>query len=230
MRPSTSPSGRSGARRLLALALLAAPFASAGCITSPNPSWNHWSMSSVEGSMANFFLGYDPDVTGSYRNQVWADKLSINLTAQRHLFNWNPMNPNQPAAPRPFGYTPAGVAYAPLPDFAWYMHAESIVWGGILMAATAGTFIPIPVGTVLGQFAPGGGEEFARGMGQVATPVKVLSVSFVNETIGEGGPVVGIFGGAAQGVQRERIEAAKNGYSPMSAKTGGAGKRVTWKP
>ena len=216
-------------RGLVALSLAAAPFVSTGCISSPNPSYNHWSIASVEGSMANYFLGFDPDETGSYRNQVWADKLAINLTGQRHLLNWNPMNPNQKPAPRPYGYTPAGVAYAPLPDFLWYFHVESIVWGLTIAAATGGTFIPIPVGTIMGQFAPGGGEEFAAGMGHLTTPVKVFTVSFVNETIGEGGPIIGIFGGAAQSVQREHVEAAKNGYSPMTAERGGPGRRVTYK-
>ena len=47
-------------RGLVALSLAAAPFVSTGCISSPNPSYNHWSIASVEGSLANYFLGFDP--------------------------------------------------------------------------------------------------------------------------------------------------------------------------
>jgi hypothetical protein len=186
---------------VVALAALAA-----GC-ASPSQRHNHWNASSVEASLASYFLGYDTDTGLSYRDQRWRDERQISQTMTRHLLNWNSENPFQ--KPSRYGPdSPRDIPHSPIPYAQYYFGWESLVWGAIIYGWT-GTFIPIPVGAIIGTFEPGGGREFAMGFSEALEPVRVLTVSFVNETVGEGGPVIGLFAGSARSVQDQNLEEAK---------------------
>ena len=50
-------------------------------------------------------------------------------------------------------------------------------------------------GSIIATFQKGGGTEFWGGFTETLRPVRVMTATFVNETVGPNGPVVGIFTG-----------------------------------
>jgi hypothetical protein len=156
-------------RRLLLCAL---PALLASCVSSPSKEYNHWSGHHVAPSMARNFLGYAPDADGTYRERLWRDRKNIDLTFQRHFFNWNPHSPFQPEDESHYGPRPANT---PLPNPLPY-------------------FVVLP-GSVIASFEPGGGAEFWSGFRTWFGPDRAMVVSFVNETVGPNGPVMSVFTG-----------------------------------
>jgi hypothetical protein len=144
---------------------LAAASALGACHTTPEPYDNHWNVGSLGPRMAYYGLGYNPVLADTYRDSQWQDKQDINLTLRRHFLNNNPENPFEPedtslSDPRP--------PHSVVPDPVQYFHLESIFFG-LGFSALTGTFIPIPVGSVLGTLEEGGGEEFSQGIKQTAS-------------------------------------------------------------
>jgi hypothetical protein len=146
-------------------AVLLLGLASTGCQASAGQQSNHWNIESIGPRLAYHGLGYRSDLSESYRDHQWQNKQDINLTLRRHFLNHNPNNPFQAddpslTAPRP--------PHSILPDPVDYFHLESLLVGAIMDGAT-GTFIPLPIGSILGTIEPGGPEEFLDGMSSTLT-------------------------------------------------------------
>lgn len=142
----------------------------ASCSAGPNRAKDHWSAHSVGPRMSRAFLGYQSDVDGEYVDYQWKQKQSINRTISRHLLNDNPENPFTMSADTPSTQRPL---HSPLPNPFTYFHVESLVYGGLMYAAM-GSFIPIPVDSLIATFSPGGGEEFVHGIQTTAEPMGIL--------------------------------------------------------
>ena len=151
----------------------------ASCVTSPSEANDHWSGRSVAPQMSRVFLGYDPDTDGEYVDYQWQNKLHIAKTLQRHFLNWNPDNPFQPEDEDYYAERPI---HSPLPNPLNYFHVESLVFGAIFYGA--GAFVPIPVDSIIATLAPGGGEEFVAGLSLTFRPLRVLTVSFMDDALG----------------------------------------------
>lgn len=154
------PTTRRGLLSSLALAALLA-----GCRSSPGNETSHWNIESLVPRAGYHFLGYRRDLDGTYREHQWRQKKDITLTARRHFLNNNPENPFQAedrslAEPRPY--------HSILPNPLYYFHLESVATG-LVFAAASGTFIPIPIASLLGTLEPGGFEEFGAGIATTFT-------------------------------------------------------------
>lgn len=150
------------------------------CVTSPSEANDHWNADSVAPQMSRVFLGYDPDTDGEYVDYQWENKLHIAKTLQRHFLNWNPDNPFQPEDPDYYKERPV---HSPLPDPVSYFHIESLVWGALIYAS-GGAFIPVPVDSLIASFSPGGPEEFVAGLSLTFRPLRVVTVSFLDDALG----------------------------------------------
>jgi len=140
----------------------------------------HWSNHYVSPSMAHAFLGYNPQFDGSYRDFAWRKKESINLTIDRHLFNYNPENPFQ-TQDKTFGGPRPNNSLVPHPEN--YIHYEGLVLGTATLAA-GGVFVPLPIDSIIGTFEPGGGDEFAAGFHETFQPLATMTTSFFYGAIG----------------------------------------------
>jgi len=160
------------------LCAAAAGICLSSCVTSPSKAHDHWNTDSVAPQMARIFLGYDPDTDGEYIDYQWQNKLHIAKTVQRHFLNHNPDNPFQ--ADDPDYYAPRPV-HSPLPNPLNYVHFESVAIGACLYGA--GAFVPVPIDSLIATFSPGGGEEFVAGLGTVFKPMRVITVSFLDDAL-----------------------------------------------
>jgi hypothetical protein len=143
-----------------ALSLSVLVCAAAGCKTMAGTPESHWNIDSVPNRITTHFTGYRGPIDGNYREFQWRKKKSIDLTMRRHFLNNNPENPLEVADP---SRTEVRPPFGILPDPVHYFHVESIVIGGALLAAT-GTFLPIPVDSLIATFTPGGTREFSDGI------------------------------------------------------------------
>jgi len=169
----------------LSLACAAAVTLATGCTTSPSRADDHWNSESIAPRVTRVFLGYEPDEDGSYRDYQWKNKQHINLTAKRHFLNWNPDNPNHAddpslRAPRP--------NHSLLPRPWNYIHLEGMAFAAIAYGA-GGPFFPIPVDSLIGTLERGGNDEFVAGLETTFRPIGVLTLSTLNRSVGEGGPL-----------------------------------------
>jgi hypothetical protein len=146
------------------------------CVTSPSQAHDHWNSASVAPQMSRIFLGYEPDIDGAYVDYQWQNKLHIAKTLQRHFLNHNPDNPFQPDDPDYYAPRPV---HSPLPNPLNYFHFESLVIGAVLYSG--GTFIPLPVDSLIATLAPGGPEEFVAGLDLTFKPMRVITVSFLDD-------------------------------------------------
>ena len=149
------------------------------CTTSPSRDWDHWNAESVAPRMSRIFLGYEPDVDGTYLDHQWENKQHINQLMKRYFFNWNPENPFQDEDPNWNAERPN---HSPLPMPLHYLHFEALVFGGIFLASGAG-FMPIPVDSILGTLDDGGTHEFVTGLKTTLDPLRELTVSFRELTV-----------------------------------------------
>ena len=93
----------------------------------------------------------------------------------------NPENPFQPEDKQFYEPRPP---HSILPRPWYYFHYESLVVGAIIYGAS-GSFIPIPIDSVLGTLSPGGGDEFQRGLDETFKPgTKTHSATFLHQAIG----------------------------------------------
>ena len=149
------------------------------CTTPGQSVNNHWSSSSIVPRATRFFLGYDSEKDGSYRDFQWKRKQEINLTLRRYFLNHNPDNPNHEDvkaryAPRP--------NHSILPNFVDYIHLEGVLLG---FASGMGIF---PLDSLLGTAEEGGFDEFVSGIQETFTPLGTLTSSALDNSIG---PVIG---------------------------------------
>lgn len=158
-------------RSFLACALALVSVASVGCQSSGKHMNDHWNTESVGPRVGRFFLGYNAQKDGEYRDFAYARKQDINMTLRRHLMNHNPDNPNQAdviPTPRPYNSV--------LPDPVTFFHMEGLLIG-FAAYASGGTFAPIPVDSIIGILEPGGATEFMAGINQTFTGEDAGTVS-----------------------------------------------------
>lgn len=152
--PAIMPTGTLRSALLLAL-LSAVPACKTGLVSEQG---DHWTIDSVPRRMAKHFTGYRQDVHGEFVEYQYKKKKHINRTLRRHFANNSPENPFEAydrtlTARRP----PHSIA----PDPLYYMHAES-VFIGLAMLGITGSFIPIPIDSLVAT-ANGNWGEFWRG-------------------------------------------------------------------
>jgi hypothetical protein len=150
------------------------------CVASPSQANDHWDSDSIAPRISRVMLGYDPDQYENYREYQWENKLHIAKTLQRHLLNHNPDNPFQPDDP---DYYAARPNHSPLPNPLNYFHLEALAFGAI-MYASGGVFYPIPVDSIIGTLEPGGEDEFVAGLNTTFRPLRVITVSFLDDALG----------------------------------------------
>jgi len=131
-----------------------------GC-ASRGPAMDHWNLGSVGARASKSFLGYRADLDGSYRERQWQDKRDISLTLRRHLLSNNPDNPFVADDP---GRSEQRPPHSILPDPLYYFHVEALIVAG-LTYGWLGVPLPIPIGSLIASFEPGGGSEFVQGLG-----------------------------------------------------------------
>ena len=142
--------------RLAGLSLLVAAFSS--CKTDPGVPESHWNIDSKPADFFKHLTGYRGAIDGSYREFQLRKKKSINLTIRRHLLNNNPHNPFQIEDPHLYD---ARNDWGLLPDVVGFFHFEALAFG-LITFGIWGTFLPIPVDSVIAIFTPGGMGEFGR--------------------------------------------------------------------
>ncbi len=148
-------------RSLLATGLAAGlALLTVGCQGTGRSLNDHWNTHSIAPRVSRYFLGYDAERDGDYRDFAWGRKQDINLTLRRHLFNHNPDNPNHPEVPERFAGRPRNSL---LPDPISFIHLEGMILGTIPLA-TGGVFIPLPIDSLIGVLEPGGRDEFMEGI------------------------------------------------------------------
>lgn len=169
------PTGKLRAALLLALTL---PFFAACKTGVPSVQGEHWVVDSVPQRIVKRFTGYRPDVDGEFVDFQYRKKKDINLTLRRHFLlssGDNPFEANDPSQ------TARRRAHSLAPDPAYYMHAESVFIGFALLGLT-GSFVPIPVDSLIATI-DGGWGEFGRGFvagGSAKTPPGVSSFKVKN--------------------------------------------------
>lgn len=119
-----------------------------GCQSGGKDMNNHWNNSSTVPRASRFFLGYDAEKDGSYRDFAWERKQDINLTLRRYFLNHNPDNPYQPEWPSQYEPRPVNSL---LPNPTYYIHLEGLLLGFITLGA-GGPYIPLPIDSILGTF------------------------------------------------------------------------------
>ena len=77
------------------LGLLLGLLPSCQSILGMNRSWDHWNASSLPARVDRVFLGYDPDVDGTYQEKLRSDFAHIRKTCARVFLNHNEENPFQ---------------------------------------------------------------------------------------------------------------------------------------
>ena len=90
----TQPMKRSLVVSTLALTVLAS------CTSTSRDINKHWEEESLVPRVGRFFLGYDSEKDGDYRDFSWRRRQAINKTMVRHFLNINPDNPNHADVPR----------------------------------------------------------------------------------------------------------------------------------
>lgn len=141
--------------------LLALPLFAAGCKSGlPSAQAEHWSIDSVPDRMVKQFTGYRSDRDGSYIDYQYGKKRAINATLRRHFLGNSPGSPNEAADPSQTNRRPP---HSVSPDPLYYFGAESLFFGAITLGWW-GTFVPIPVDSVIATVASDDGwSEMGRG-------------------------------------------------------------------
>ncbi len=167
-------------KRALIVAALAA--LSAACQSQGQDINDHWNARSNAPRITRFFLGYDGEKDGDYRDFAWERKQDINLFLRRHFLHHNPDNPNHVEWPGRYRNRPNN---SPLPNPVNYFHLEGLLLG-FAASGSGGSFALLPLDSLIGTvFEEGGYEEFWDGIG---------------ETLGEGfvGPILDVVPGGGR--------------------------------
>lgn len=142
----------------LRAALLLLPLFAACKTGLPSHEASHWAADSVPDRMFKHFTGYRADLDGTFIDYQYEKKKDISRTLRRHFANNSPDSPFEPEDP---SQTKRRPPHSIAPDPLYYMGAESIIFG-LVTLGTSGTFIPIPVDSLMATF-DGGWGEFGRG-------------------------------------------------------------------
>lgn len=171
-------------KRSLTATLLVVSLA-AGCESSGSDMNNHWSARSVPPRMQRFFLGYNADKDGTYRDFQWKRKMDLQVLMRRYLLHLNPDNPNHPEYQSRFEQRPN---HSVLPNPVPYIHLEGVILGMVAWGAGLGPFgsidwIPLPVDSFIGTLEKGGVTEFVAGIAEVGTQVGVITTTFLDANV-----------------------------------------------
>jgi hypothetical protein len=141
--------------------LLALPLLAAGCKSGGSSHQaEHWSIDSVPSRMVKHFTGYRSDTDGTYIDYQYGKKKAIAATFRRHFLN---NSPDSPIAPEDPSQTNRRHPHSVAPDPFYYFGAESLFIGAVTLGWW-GTFVPIPVDSVIATFASEDGfSEMGRG-------------------------------------------------------------------
>ncbi|HED66990.1 MAG TPA: hypothetical protein ENJ09_15720 [Planctomycetes bacterium] len=131
-----------------------------GCRSGAGDPSSHWNIDSVDNRIVKHFTGYRGPMDGSYLEYQDQKKRDIGKTLRRHFLNDNPDNPFEVDDPDRYE---ARSPYGPLPDPVHWFNVESIFMGAIA-SGWSGTFVPIPLDSVLALFSEGGTGEFYDSM------------------------------------------------------------------
>ncbi|MFT4539225.1 MAG: hypothetical protein ACI835_001671 [Planctomycetota bacterium] len=146
----------------------------ASCTSPGQSSNNHWSNASTVPRATRFFLGYDSEKDGDYRDFAWKRKQDINLTLRRHFMHHNPDNPNHDDVKSRYEPRPN---HSILPNPVNYIHVEGVLLG---FAVGAGIF---PLDSLFGTFHDGGFDEMVLGVQEFFTPIGSLTSSIMHNTL-----------------------------------------------
>ncbi len=167
-----------GTLRAALLLALALPLFAACKTGVTSAQGEHWVVDSVPQRFVKRFTGYRPDLDGEFVDFQYRKKKHISLTLRRHLLLNSPDSPFEANDP---SLTSRRRAHSLAPDPLYYMHAESVFIGLGLLGIT-GTFIPIPVDSLIAT-VDGNWDEFGRGFvggGSARTPPSVGSFKVKN--------------------------------------------------
>ncbi len=128
---------------------------------------NHWNLGSVAPRVIYTLTGYRSEDSKTYRDFQYEEKREINNTLRRHLLNRNAASPLQ-AEDRDYGQERPPHSIWPRPDN--YFHLTSLFVGGVLSGTSAGSFVPIPIDSIIATIEEGGWEEFRAGLGDQEEP------------------------------------------------------------
>lgn len=145
---------------LLGAALLALI---AGCHTT-GTQYNHWRLEGLTPRVAYHFLRYDTNSGVPYRRVASQQRLDIDMTIKRHLFNYNPTNPFK----RKTAWRPPHKTFSPLPDPIHFFHLSSLAFATATLGA-GGSFIVFPIEVVPVLFEDGGAAELWGGISATVT-------------------------------------------------------------
>lgn len=169
-------------KHLPPIAVLTVLFVS-GCNASSQTNTNdHWNMRGIGPSVTRAAFGYDAEKDGKYIDYQYQNKKSIALTLKRHFLNQNPENPFEAEDEEFYARRPP---HSILPRPWEYIGVEGLAWGGII-AASGGTFFPLPIDSIMGTASDGGKDEFNEGIRRTfaGDEPKTTSASFLHESIG----------------------------------------------
>ena len=152
-----------------------------GCKSGAGTPSSHWNIDSVDDRIVKHFTGYRGGVDGTYLEFQRRKKDALNLTIRRHFLNNNPDNPFQPEDASRFEHE---APYGPLPNPVNWFSAESIFIGAALLAWT-GTFIPLPLDSIIALASPDGAHQFGQTFtgdwrGETPRPPKVSTFRVKN--------------------------------------------------
>ncbi len=143
---------------LLLLLPLTVPLAAACTTSPPSVQASHWTSDSVPERMFRHFTGYRADRDGRFVDYQYQKKKSISSTLRRHFAN---NSPDSPFSPEDASQTNRRPPHSIAPDPLYYMGAESVIIGVATLGMT-GSFVPIPLDSLMATF-DGGWGEFWRG-------------------------------------------------------------------
>ena len=156
-RPPSPAIMLTGTKRV-ALLLLALPLFAACKTGASSVEGEHWVVESLPARIVKRMTGYRPDLDGEFIDFQYRKKKSINLTLRRHFLMNSPDDPFEAGDP---SQTARRKAHSIAPDPAYYMHAEALFMGFVTFGWW-GTFVPIPVDSLIATI-DGGWGEFGRG-------------------------------------------------------------------
>jgi len=148
----------------------------ASCQSTGQDINNHWSAKSIAPRGARFFLGYNAEKDGEYRDFQWQRKQDINLTLRRYFMHNNPDNPYHEDVESRYEPRPR---HSIAPNPVEYIHLEGALLGFISYGAGGG-YIPLPIDSIIGTLEPGGMDEFVEGVEEAMSPIAVVTASFVH--------------------------------------------------
>ncbi|MEZ6005780.1 MAG: hypothetical protein R3F33_16550 [Planctomycetota bacterium] len=163
--------------RLTFAALLASSLFSCNFTGSGQHMDSHWDYKSTLPRMERFWLGYDAQQDGTYRDFQYNRKLDVEMTVMRHFLNYNPDNPNHDPMPSRHAARPDhSLLPTPWTNPLRYIHVEGVLLGAAAIPVTGG-FFPLPIDSILGTVEEGGWDEFMHNTDEELEENEVITAS-----------------------------------------------------